>query len=139
MKENESLPKINFSKLVKNYSRWKKKNKKRSLKSKHLFSLKIFNTSREQSINCNIDLSLYKHSIYLIGQGNSSVNLFGLDNKKGGVFRAMLEESQKEEAKEVEEARKELKKELYGKMEKDKNGSNLMKPMPMQKAEELNI
>ena len=95
MKENESLPKINFSKLVKNYSLWKRRNKKRSLKSKHLFSLKIFNTSREQSINCNIDLSLYKHSIYLIGQGDTSVNLFGLDNKKGGVFIGVSSQSLK--------------------------------------------
>ncbi|MEE2744676.1 MAG: hypothetical protein VYD54_12255 [Bdellovibrionota bacterium] len=93
IKENESLPKLNFSKLVKNYSRWKKRNKKRSLTSRHLFSLKTFNSLKEQNIRCNIDLSLYKHSIYLIGQGNTSVNLFGLSNKKGEVFIGVSSQS----------------------------------------------
>jgi hypothetical protein len=98
LKENESLPKLSFSKIIKDYFSWKKRarsQKNKALISKHLFTAQIMTSKGLQKTKCNIDLSLYKQSIFLIGQENTSTNLFGLKNKKGSYFIGMSSQTLK--------------------------------------------
>jgi hypothetical protein len=98
LKEKESLPKLSFSNILKDYFSWKKRNRSqrnKTLISKYLFSSQILTSKGPLRTKCNVDLSLYKHSIFLIGQENTSANLFGLKNQEGSYFIGMSSQTLK--------------------------------------------
>ena len=89
LKQNESYPKLQFKSLVKKYKKLRKSSKRRKaygkqkLKkasiSRHLFPFKTKSDFSSPPIKCNIDLSLYQHSIFLINSEEVSSNIFGLE------------------------------------------------------------
>ena len=98
LKKNESFPKLQFKKLVMNYRKSQKINTKKkplgkrisqkSSTSKLLFPFKVEGDNFSSSIKCNIDLSLYKHSIFLINSEEVSSNIFGLEQNNSYFIAA---------------------------------------------------
>ena len=98
LKQNESFPKLHFKALVMKYKKLQKKNKikklfgKQKLKkasvSQFLFPFKSENNYFSPPIKCNIDLSLYKHSIFLINSEEVSSSIFGFEENESYFIAA---------------------------------------------------
>ena len=97
LKKSESFPKLQFKRLLTNYKQHKKKYRKRKFSKKQTLqkasiSQVLFPFKRERDnlslpIECNIDLSLYKHSIFLINSEKVSSKIFGFE-KENSYFIA---------------------------------------------------
>ncbi|MAX65834.1 MAG: hypothetical protein QF441_01430 [Bacteriovoracaceae bacterium] len=83
LQENESLPKINFRKIVSLYL----KTKKASQYSRNSFLFE-YKTQGSLTPYCNFDMNLYKESNFLIHKNEIESHIFGLKDKKN-VFMAM--------------------------------------------------
>jgi hypothetical protein len=82
LQTGESLPRVNFQKMIKKYKRTNEK--KKYLTSNFLFNKESINQPKS---SCNFDLDLYSDSIFLINSDITRANTFGL--KKGkSVFLA---------------------------------------------------
>ena len=98
LKKNESFPKLQFKKLIRSYTQHKKKYLKRkptqnlSLSknsiSQFLFPYKTKKSLLSPLIRCNVDLSLYKHSIFLINSEEVSSNIFGIHQGNSYIIAA---------------------------------------------------
>lgn len=76
----ESVSKIDFEKVVRDY----KKVKSQNISTDHLFKIKANN-----KISCNFDSRIYSNSIFLLSPDlKLSKNPFGLQDKDGNVFLA---------------------------------------------------
>lgn len=82
LKENERIPKISFSEVIKFY-RGREKKQKVIVNS----SLTNFITESGQKGSCNYDFNLYDNSIFLIDRVIPTANLFGL-SKENSAFMA---------------------------------------------------
>jgi hypothetical protein len=82
LKEEETVPRLNFLKLVSNYRR-AEKNQKMVVNT----SLIPFISEGAVRASCNYDFNLYANSIYLIDKTIPASNLFGLSTA-GGSFLA---------------------------------------------------
>lgn len=84
--EDESIPKISFKKLIKNYRRKRKKMVHKSHSLAFYYNSPATDKNKNITIKCNQDLNLYDHSIYLISSNSMSSNFFGLQGPKGDFF-----------------------------------------------------
>ena len=76
----ESVPKMNYEKIVRSYKRIKHN----SISSNHLFKVK-----NHDNISCNFDYRIYSNSVYLLSPDlKLSKNPYGLQDRKGNVFLA---------------------------------------------------
>ena len=73
LKENERMPKISYSEVIKHF---RSREKKQKIIVNN--SLTSFTTESGQKGNCNYDFNLYDNSIFLIDQTIPSANIFGL-------------------------------------------------------------
>lgn len=87
VQEGESIPKTNLAQFIVK-STYKKK--KYYQNSNHLFK---YQKSKNQSILCNYDLNLYKHSIYLIKKEQVGGNTFGIQSANGNSFLAVTSQN----------------------------------------------
>ena len=81
LKENERIPKISFSEVIR-YYRARSKQQKVIVNS----SLTSFQTEAGQKGSCNYDFNLYDNSIFLIDRTIPVANLFGLSDDKGAFM-----------------------------------------------------
>ncbi len=98
LKKNESFPKLQFKKLVMNYRKSQKINTNKKSFGKHLlkkasiskllFPFKVEGDNFPPPIRCNIDLSLYKHSIFLINSEEVSSSIFGFEQNNSYFLAA---------------------------------------------------
>lgn len=83
LKENERVPKLNFSEVVRFY-RARLKKQKVIVNT----SLTNFVTESGQKGSCNYDFNLYDNSIFLIDRIIPNTNLFGLADQKSSFMAA---------------------------------------------------
>ncbi len=83
LKMGESLPKINYSQLIKNYNKTRKSNHYKT--NNFLFSNSPFKNAKTA---CNFDMTLYSDSIFLISKNVNKANTFGFKSKED-IFLAV--------------------------------------------------
>jgi len=83
LRAGETLPRLNFSKVISSYFKQKKRTDQTlAKKNTHLFTYQPLNNTATTA-QCNIDLNLYQHRIYPIAPSKITGNSFGIIHSNG--------------------------------------------------------